>query len=147
MDCYFWCGLQGGICHAAIVDCKWLFRQTKWLEYDTVAAFGAVLNSPIRKKVRLKEVYGEFKFLLDHCETPHKGIPNLLSFKLCRVASCVCMENMPTSRLSTMLVARMQQMQQMGDMLPCSIPNPQNLGDHATWQQMAYDAMPHAGEG
>ena len=60
---------------------------------------------------------------------------NLLSFQRCRVASCACMRNYP--RLSTMFVARMQQ---MGDMLPSPVPDPQHPGHYATWLQMAYDA-------
>ena len=36
-----------------------------------------------------------------------------------------------------MFVARMQQ---MGDVLPSPVPDPQHPGHYATWQQMAYDA-------
>ena len=115
------------------VECHLPDDAGQWSDYDTVASFCAGSNSTSRQKVELKEVYGEFKFFLDHCDRRH----NLLSFKLCRVGSCVCMKHLPTSRLSTMFVARMQQ---LGDMLPSPVPDPQHLGHYATWQQMAYDA-------
>ena len=102
-----------------------------WADYDTIAAFCAASNSTMRKKAELKEVYGEFKFFLAHCDRRH----NLLSFKRCRVPSCACMRNHPS--LSTMFVARLQQ---MGDVLPSPNPDPQHPGHYATWQQMAYDA-------
>ena len=73
-----------------------------------------------------KEVYGEFKFFLAHCDLRR----SLLSFKRCRVASCACMRNYP--RLSTMFVARMQQ---MSDVLLSPVPDPQQPGG-SKWRMM-----------